>query len=219
MLATNRATDRAVAAALGLLIGLGLIFAAAHQTKAAGQRPVELLFAQNAAVMRYDDGLLTLGGIAPATTYFADRPSRLVGTMSNQAFVDLWAKGKDSFAADPPNAALSLLDEPGKPPVVVELIDVALNVNELVYQVRILEGELPAQSGPVSLFIDRYTWGGSSIRPGVDPATDPELQPGSGFSPAWGPAFANASEPEDMRGPNPNNRCGSHTLLSFHICF
>ncbi len=218
MLATKGSFERAAVAALGLLVGLGLLVALAQQSRAAGP-PIELLFAQNAAEMRYEDGTLTLGGIAPATTYFADRPSRLVGTMSNQAFVDHWAKGKESFAADPPNAALSLLDEPGKAPIVVELIDVALNVNELVYKVRILEGDIPAQSGPVSLFIDPNSWGGTSLPPNVDPATDPELQPGSGFSPAWGPAFANASEPEDMRGPNPNYRCGTHTLLSFNICF
>ena len=54
------------------------------------------------------DGVLTLSGVSPATLYFSDRPERVVGHMTNEQFVEGWSLGEDNFAADPPNAVLSL---------------------------------------------------------------------------------------------------------------
>ncbi len=120
--------------------------------------PLYLLFVQSATGMRYDGDTLILEDMAPATLFFADRPERLSGHFSNADFVDLWTRSSQSYAADPPNAALSFLEETDKPPVVVELKDVSLQGNDLHYEVRVLDGELPAESGAVSLFIDPWVW-------------------------------------------------------------
>ncbi|GAB5469833.1 MAG: hypothetical protein Kilf2KO_28630 [Rhodospirillales bacterium] len=121
-------------------------------------RPLKLLFAQTAKAMRYDGETLVLEGLTPATLFFSDRPERLTGHLSTADFVELWGHNADSFAADPPNAALVLLEEEGKPPPVVELIGVSYQDRALHYRVRVLEGEIPATSGAVSLFIDPWVW-------------------------------------------------------------
>ncbi len=211
------------------VFGASLILATATlagTAQAEKDNKIELLFIQNAASMSYADGTLTLEQIGPHTLYFSDRPQRLAGSINNQAFVEHWQKGKDSFADDPPNAAITFAPEAKQQPAVLELIDVALNGNSLVYTMRILDGALPATGGPVTLFIDNSNWGGDSIGSDVDPATDPEMGIGTTFGDNWGPAFANASEPEDMRGQGPGgaglpagSSCGSHNMLSFNICF
>ena len=73
----------------------------------------------NAEFLR--DGTLTLSGINPATLYFSDRPERIVGHVPTDVFVDQWDKGKDNFAADPPNATLSILSG-GEPQEVVVVL-------------------------------------------------------------------------------------------------
>ncbi len=120
--------------------------------------PLQLLFAQTAKQMRFDGETMILDGLTPATLFFTDRPRRLSGHFTNAEFVELWSMGAESFAADPPNAALALLEETDKPPVVVELKSVSLVDEALHYKVRVLEGELPAQSGAVGLFIDPWVW-------------------------------------------------------------
>ena len=154
--------------------------------------PQSLLFAQTAQAMRFDGTTMTLKGIPPVTLFFSDRPYRLTGHIGNDRYVELWSGIQDSFKADPPNAALALLDEPGKSPIVVELMSATLRDDELSYEVRVLEGELPAESGPVSLFIDPPPprWG-----PGPGRGWGPG--PGRGWGPGpwragpwWGPGPA-----------------------------
>lgn len=143
-----------VAAVLGLLAP-----AAAEEPKTETAAPVELMFVQQAAGMKYDGKTLTLEGIAPATIFFSDRPQRISGHLTRAQFVDLWNKTKDSFAADPPNAALSIVTDKEAPPVVVELTSIAEAGDSLSYGVRVLEGTLPESAGAVALFIDGWRWG------------------------------------------------------------
>ena len=56
--------------------------------------------------------------------------------------------------ADPPNATLSLLVGDKAVDVVVVLRNPQLKGNEMTYDVRVLQGEVPAKGGPCSLFID-----------------------------------------------------------------
>jgi hypothetical protein len=42
------------------------------------------------------DGRLTLKGVAPDTLYFSDRPDRIVGRTTTQAYVDHWSVGESS---------------------------------------------------------------------------------------------------------------------------
>lgn len=117
----------------------------------------DFLFVQNAKSMTYDksSGKLTLLGISPVTIFFADRPERIAGNMRTIDFVPFWSEGKDSFAKDNPNANLSVLEKDMPvADIVVTLRNPVLKGENLSYAVAVLEGNLPVEGGPASLFID-----------------------------------------------------------------
>ena len=156
---TRRSLMIATALLASLLVVPGLARAAEPAKKEAAKteeaaKQADFLFVQNAQSIHYADGKLTLKGVSPTTIMFSDRPERIAGHMATARFVPFWSKGKDSFLADPPNATLSIVDENKVNDVVVVLRDPELKGDELSYHVRVLEGEMPAQGGPVSLFID-----------------------------------------------------------------
>ena len=115
---------------------------------------IEALFVQNATSISYSNGKLTLKGLSPTTLFFSDRPDRVTGHITSHEFVKSWDQGDDSFASNPPNAALSIFHADGVSDVVVELTRPALSNDELTYTVEILDGDMPANGGPSSLFID-----------------------------------------------------------------
>lgn len=129
---------------------------AASTTAALAQaKQADFLFVQNAASMSYANGKLTLKGVSPVTVFFSDRPDRIAGNMATSAFVPFWSDGKDSFAKDNPNANLSVLEKDKfNADIVVTLSKPVLKGDELSYEVKILEGNMPAVGGPASLFID-----------------------------------------------------------------
>ena len=74
----------------------------------------------------------------------------------NRQFVDLWARGENSFYEDPRNAVLTVVEDGEAAPedVVVVLREPRLHRDVLTYTIQVLEASLPARSGPCSLFID-----------------------------------------------------------------
>jgi hypothetical protein len=119
----------------------------------------ESMFVQTAQGIDSGGGTLTLRGVTPSTLYFSDRPQRVVGHMTTADFVDLWAIGENSFESDPPNAVLSFLEPGGEVPedAVVVLTKPNLDgVGDLAYSIEVLEGTVPAHTGPVTLFIDPF---------------------------------------------------------------
>jgi hypothetical protein len=118
----------------------------------------EAMFVQTAQGIESADGTLTLRGITPSTLYFSDRPERVVGQMTTTDFVDLWGAGENSFETDPPNAVLSFLEPGGEVPenAVVVITEPQLSDGELSYSIDVLEGAVPARTGPVTLFIDPF---------------------------------------------------------------
>lgn len=119
-------------------------------------KEIQALFVQTAKSVVFENGKLTLNGLAPTTLYFSDRPDRVVGHITSDEFLDAWDEGDDSFADDPPNAALSVFSHDGDEihDIVVVLKDPALKGDVMTYNVEILDGEMPASGGPSSLFID-----------------------------------------------------------------
>jgi len=117
---------------------------------------IEALFVQSAHGLTTSNGTVTFHGLAHATIFFSDRPQRVVGHLSSRKFVDQWGEGEDSFAEDPPNAVLSFLEDGDTVPeeVTMTISDPQLDGDTLTYTVDILDGMLPASSGPCSLFID-----------------------------------------------------------------
>lgn len=116
--------------------------------------PVQYLFVQTAQSISFKDGKLSLHGIGPATLFFSDRPERITGHGGTKEFVEHWSAGVDSFAANPPNATLSMLENEEIQDVVVVLSDPVLTGSKLTYNVLELNGKLPSSGGPASLFID-----------------------------------------------------------------
>ncbi len=117
--------------------------------------PPELLFVQSAEGVVFEGKTLTLKGVSPAVLFFGARPKRVAGHVALPGFLDAWDEGKDSFAEDPPNAALSIVGDGIVTSVVVEIANPQLQGDELSYDiVQVLEGELPATGGTSSLFID-----------------------------------------------------------------
>jgi hypothetical protein len=119
---------------------------------------IDALFVQSSKTFSSNDGTITLNGLADSTLYFSDRPMREFGHLGHKQFVELWTRGANSFADDPPNAVISFLELEEFAPVdaVVVLRDPELGDGSISYQVDVLEGHLPEDAGPCSLFIDTF---------------------------------------------------------------
>jgi hypothetical protein len=119
---------------------------------------MEALFVQTAASMTSNPGAITLHGLSPSTLYFADRPQRDVGHMMSRQFVANWKEGDNSFAENPPNAVLSFAEPGDRLPedAVVVIQDPRMDGDALTYNIKLLEGTVPAATGPCALFIDPF---------------------------------------------------------------
>ena len=148
---TTRRDLLAAATLAPLVMGIKTAEAKEGHEKA---QAAEFLFVQNARSITHKDGRLTLKGVNPVTILFSDRPERIAGHMTTERFVPFWSEGSQSFLLDPPNATLSFLEHKDMEDAVVVLQDPKLEGEDLSYQVRVLEGELPEKGGAASLFID-----------------------------------------------------------------
>ena len=103
---------------------------------------------------------LTLNDVSPLTVYFADRPNRETGHESTADFIAGWGHGEDSFAGNPPNAALDIFSEDAQNILIVELLSAQYDVQHqtLEYEVLLLDdeggGHIPETFAEVALFID-----------------------------------------------------------------
>ena len=126
---------------------------------AISSQKVELLFVQNATGVEYDKakGTLRLKNIARSTLFFTDRPVRMAGHYhTRDEFLPLWSEGPDSFAKNPPNATLSIL-EVGKADLqnaVINLKNPRMQGKDLLYDIAVIEGTVPQKAGDAVLFID-----------------------------------------------------------------
>ena len=101
---------------------------------------------------------LTISGIAPNSIVFADRPVRAAGYVLTADFIKQWDEGHDSFAKDPPNATISVMNRDGSAieDAVVVLKAPKLDGDTLTFDITVLEGDLAGADGPASLFIDWF---------------------------------------------------------------
>ena len=156
-------TKRFAALVLAALVALphaGFAQAPAKSAPVAvSQQKVELLFVQNSTGIEYDKAKNTLRmkNVAHSTLFFTDRPVRMAGHYhTRDEFLPLWSEGPDSFAKNPPNATLSML-EVGKADLqnaVVNLRNPRMQGKDLIYDISIIEGTVPQSAGEAVLFID-----------------------------------------------------------------
>lgn len=151
-------------ALLGLTVLSSSAFAeqlASPPTKVVGQpsqapSPASLLVI-NADSAKLEGDSLTLTGVAKSTIVFTERPAKAAGHLTTSELVAQWAKGSDSFKADPPNATISVLGEGSDvADAVVTLQDPKLDGSTLTFKVAVLEGTLNGATGPAALFIDHW---------------------------------------------------------------
>ncbi|MBL7175739.1 MAG: SHOCT domain-containing protein [Desulfobacteraceae bacterium] len=143
------------------ILGMGMFQSGLAKTPKTTQE-LDLLFVQNATSGTFDGKTLTLKGVGP-TIFFTDRPNRVEGHLRTEVLIEEWGKGADSLAADPPNAALSILDENAVKSIVVELFDPILAGTTLSYRVKVLQGKIPPTFKMASLFIDHLRRPGAFI--------------------------------------------------------
>ena len=192
------------------ILSIELIGCASSQGRSSGPgthasskavKKVDFLFVQTAKGFSSEKGRITLRGVNPVTISFSDRPDRIAGHMPTSKFVPMWSQGQDSFLSNPPNATLSVFRGDSVSSTVVVLRNPRLVGDDLSYEVRVLEGTLPAQSGPCSLFIDiigmpltPFSYAGAARRAwrrGL-------VAPAASYAPALGTAFPARQRP---RGP------------------
>jgi hypothetical protein len=152
-----------------LVISTSALVAAgiATRTLADDDKTVDYLLVQTSKGLTFDKATntLSLTGVSPITLFFSDRPERIAGNMKNSAFIPFWGEGKDSFAKDPPNADVSIIEGDTMRQVIVVLQDPALDGDTLRYKVKILQGDMPAKGTDVSVFIDIVGMPRSRCRP------------------------------------------------------
>jgi hypothetical protein len=173
---TTRYTLRIVTAAACLLCASGLALAqdaiTAPAQKTVGEHTMKMvpsLAVLNSGGAKLEGGKLTMSGIAPNSIVFADRPVRAAGHVLTRDFIKQWDEGNDSFAKDPPNATISVMNSDGSAieDAVVVLKTPKLEGDTLTFDVTVLEGEVATANGPASLFIDWFAARGGFGRVGV----------------------------------------------------
>jgi len=100
---------------------------------------------------------LTLDGVSPNAIVFADRPIRAAGHALTAHLLEEWsANAPDSFAKDPPNATVSVLDKAkgSVADIVVVLKAPRLEGERLTFEIVPIEGDLGQADGAATVFID-----------------------------------------------------------------
>ena len=128
--------------------------AAAATTEGKEPKMADFLFVHSAKGIVYENGKMTLKGVSPLTIAFSDRPERIAGHLTTKEFIPFWSEGDDSFLKDPPNATVSIFDSGKVAEVVVVLSNPVLTGEDLAYDIKVLEGDMPSKGGPTSVFID-----------------------------------------------------------------
>jgi len=156
---------------------------------------VPSLIVMNSDGAKLNGSTLTLTGISTNSILFADRPVRSAGHALTVHLLEEWAPGVGSFAKDPPNATVSVLnkDASAVEDAVVVLKEPKLSGDTLTFNVDVLEGTLAKADGPASIFIDVIGWpftpGGAARRTAERSAWYRSSAPPIDCGPPWNPCF------------------------------
>jgi hypothetical protein len=126
----------------------------AADSAAVASKKVNLLFVQTAQSVEIKNNTLILKGVSPNTIFFSDRPDRIVGHVVTAQAMPKWSQGEDSFASNPPNAVLSVVNKNKIHDMVLELRNPVLKGDVLTYDIKVLHGKVLASGGACTLFID-----------------------------------------------------------------
>ena len=83
---------------------------------------------------------------------FSDRPNRIVQDITAKDLKNLWTKGTDSFAVDPPNASLSASNQK---PIIVDLLGMKMNGDSVEFRLKGIKSKLsPSNLATVVMTVD-----------------------------------------------------------------
>ena len=133
-----------------------LLLATLVSPASAEEDTCDMLFVQDAKAMTFNGSRLTLKEANPNIIFFCDRPVRTAGHMNRDAFMKLVSEGENSFADNPPNAAVSIIDAKGEVTEVVVTLSKRplVSGNDMVFPIKAVDGELPSAGETVIMFID-----------------------------------------------------------------
>jgi hypothetical protein len=118
---------------------------------------VEFLFVQHAQKVSLENGVLTLEGVGNDVLYFSDRPDRIVGRETLEAFIDDWDEGEESFATIPPNAIITVVRGGESFDLAVVLTEPTMvGDNSMTYNVEVLDGPDSGVGDDAAVFIDAF---------------------------------------------------------------
>lgn len=126
----------------------------------------QFMFVQMAEALKVDAaaGTVRLVNTSPHVLYFTDRPERIAGHIKISAYLEEWTSkaGADNFGKDPPNAALSVYEDgqSNNTLAVIEILNPRPEGRDMVYDYKIIEGNLPASGEETAMFIDWIGVGG-----------------------------------------------------------
>jgi hypothetical protein len=149
----------ALAAVMGLSAGAAAQTQAPAKTIGTPQQPqiVPSMIVLNAKGAKITGRTLTLDGVSPNAIVFADRPVRAAGHALTAHLLEEWSdRAPDSFAKDPPNATVSVLNRAnaGIADIVAVLKAPKLDGDTLTFEIVPIEGDLGQADGPATVFID-----------------------------------------------------------------
>jgi len=123
-------------------------------TSAPDEPEISWLFVVNATGGTFDGKTITMHDVPPPLV-FSDRPYRVWGHMTLSELLPQVERGPDSFIENPPNAVMSTFragDLPTEATVIMHTP--TLDGANLSFSVDVLDGSIPAEFGPASLFVD-----------------------------------------------------------------
>ncbi|GAB2183913.1 hypothetical protein [Roseibium sp. LAB1] len=115
---------------------------------------VAYLIVLEAASAKIENGRISLEGTGDRVVFFADRPFREVHAETLQDLFDSWIDVTDSFKSDPPNAAVTGMEDGEPVELVVELSRPQLQNKVLSFDIMRLDGPDVAGLKDVSVLID-----------------------------------------------------------------
>ena len=139
--------------------------------QAFSQEKVQLMFVQTAENFKVEPTAkkLRLVNVNQQALYFSDRPQRIAGHLTMPAYLDEWkaGEGPDNFAADPPNATLSVYEGGNRENsiTVIEISKPVIDGKDMIYNYKVIEGSMPKTGGTTALFID-WIGAGGGVGPG-----------------------------------------------------
>lgn len=148
-----------LAVAALLATSTGALAQTSPKTIGTPQQPqiVPSMIVLNAKAAALTGHTLTLDGVSANAIVFADRPVRAAGHALTAHLLEEWsADAPDSFAKNPPNATVSVLDKASGTvaDMVVVLQMPKLEGDKLSFDATPIEGDLGRANGPATLFID-----------------------------------------------------------------